>query len=60
MSINKIQYKQSGKYFEFYLNGELKERATEFSTLTQKVKKYKLDYENQKKVTPIQAIIDKA
>jgi len=38
----KIQYKHSGKYFEFYLDGELKERAEDFSVLTQKVKKYKL------------------
>ena len=42
MSINKIQYKQSGKYFEFWLDGELKERATEISTLMQKVKKLEL------------------
>jgi hypothetical protein len=38
----KIQYKQTGKYFEFWLDGELKEKAAEISTLMQKVKKYKI------------------
>jgi len=41
----KIEYKQSGKYFEFYLDGELKEKATEISTLMQKVKKYKIGFQ---------------
>ena len=38
----KIQYKQNGKYYEFWLDGELKEKAAEISTLMQKVRKYKL------------------
>ena len=38
----KIQYKQNGKYYEFWLDGELKEKATEISTLMQKVRKYKI------------------
>ena len=38
----RIQYKQTGKFYEFYLDGELKEKAAEISTLMQKVKKYKL------------------
>jgi len=37
-----LQYRQVGKYFEFLMDGEVKERATEISTLMQKVKKYKL------------------
>ena len=41
----KIEYKQVGKYFEFHLDGELKEKATEISTLMQKVKKYKIGFE---------------
>jgi mevalonate pyrophosphate decarboxylase len=41
----KIQYKQNGKYYEFWLDGELKERASEVSTLMQKVKKYKIGIE---------------
>lgn len=45
MTMNKIQYKQNGKYYEFYLDGELKEKATEISTLMQKVKKYKIGFE---------------
>ena len=38
----KIEYKQNGKYYEFWLDGELKEKAAEISTLMQKVKKYKI------------------
>jgi hypothetical protein len=38
----KIEYKQVGKYFEFHLDGELKEKALEMSALMQKVKKYKI------------------
>ena len=41
----KIEYKQNGKYFEFYLNGELKEKATDISNLMQKVRKYKIGFE---------------
>ena len=41
----KLEYKQNGKYFEFWLDGELKEKAAEFSALIQKIKKYKLSYE---------------
>jgi hypothetical protein len=40
-----IKYEYNGKYFEFHLNGELKERATEWSALMKKVKKYELGYE---------------
>jgi hypothetical protein len=39
-----IKYEHNGKYFEFHLNGELKERATDMPTLMKKVKKYKLSY----------------
>jgi mevalonate pyrophosphate decarboxylase len=41
----KIEYKQNGKYFEFWLDGELKEKAAEISTLMQKVRKYKIGLE---------------
>ena len=41
----KIEYKMNGKYYEFYLNGELKEKALEISTLMQKVRKYKIGFE---------------
>ena len=41
----KIIYRQVGKYYEFVLDGEVKERATEFPVLLQKVKKYKLGVE---------------
>ena len=41
----KIEYKQNGKYYEFWMNGELKEKASEFSNLMQKVKKYKIGIE---------------
>ena len=41
----KLEYKHSGKYFEFWMDGELKEKATELSTLMQKVKKYKIGFE---------------
>ena len=41
----KIQFKQTGKYFEFWLDGELKEKAAEVSALMQKIKKYKIGYE---------------
>ena len=41
----KIQYKQTGKYFEFWLDGELKEKAAEISTLMQKVRKYKIGFD---------------
>jgi hypothetical protein len=44
-SVTKLAYKQEGKYYEFWIDGELKERATEFSTLMQKVKKYKIGIE---------------
>jgi hypothetical protein len=42
-----IKYEHNGKYFEFHLNGELKERAEEWSVLMKKVKKYELGYEGQ-------------
>ena len=38
----KIEYKQNGKYYEFWLDGELKEKALEISALMQKVRKYKI------------------
>ena len=44
-SIIKLQYKLNGKYYEFWMDGELKEKALEFSTLMQKVKKYKIGFE---------------
>jgi hypothetical protein len=40
-----IKYEHNGKYFEFHLNDELKERAEEWSVLMKKVKKYDLSYE---------------
>ena len=40
-----IKYDVNGKYHEFWLNGELKERAEEWSVLMKKVKKYELGYE---------------
>ena len=40
----RIRYERTAKYFEFYLNGELKERAEEWSVLMKKVKKYELGY----------------
>jgi ribosomal protein L31 len=39
-----IKYDVNGKYHEFWLNGELKERAEEWSVLMKKVKKYQLSY----------------
>ena len=44
-SVIKILYDKKGKYHEFWLNGELKERAEEWSVLMKKVKKYDLGYE---------------
>ena len=47
-SIVHLQYRHVGKYYEFVMDGEVKERASEFSVLLQKVKKYKLDWTNEK------------
>lgn len=40
-----LEYRFVGKYYEFVMDGEVKERATELSTLMQKVKKYKIGIE---------------
>jgi hypothetical protein len=45
MKPSMLAYKHNGKYFEFWMDGELKERAAEISTLMQKVKKYKIGIE---------------
>ena len=45
ITTNTLAYRFVGKYFEFVMNGEVKERASEFDTLIQKVKKYKLGVE---------------
>jgi hypothetical protein len=40
-----LEYKYNEKYYEFWMEGELKERAVELSTLMQKVRKYKIGFE---------------
>jgi hypothetical protein len=41
----KLEYRQVGKYYEFVMDGEVKERAADFFNLMQKVKKYKIGIE---------------
>lgn len=41
----KLAYRFVGKYYEFVMNDEVKERSSDMTTLMQKVKKYKLGVE---------------
>jgi mevalonate pyrophosphate decarboxylase len=43
-----IEYKKEGRTFQFWLNGTLKETDNSFSKLLLKVKKYKLDWVDEK------------
>jgi mevalonate pyrophosphate decarboxylase len=44
-----IEYKKEGRAFQFWLNGKLKETDNNIHKLMQKVKKYKLDWIEEKK-----------